>query len=142
MISVFALLAAVNWGFWTRQVKFHVLNDPRNMRPWTSDRMAAIERGRAFLMAHRGGNALVEGNLVPRLVVRPYIYQVAGPHDRARLTFRYVFIEKPPHGLPWPVGIPEIERLLAEWRAAPGSRVIIDDEHVFLAEGTFHDLPP
>ena len=84
---------------------------------------------------------LVNGNLVPRLVTRPEVYQIAGPHDPAAHAFRYVFLEKPPRGITWPLTPDDYRRLLAEWRATPSVRLLIDDEYVFLAEGEFRDSP-
>ena len=141
VVAVFALLLAVNAGFWMRSARFLVLDDPRDSRPWQSERLASIERGRGFLKAHPDGKSLLQGNLIPRLVTRPDIYQVAGLHDPAAHTFRYVFIEQPPYGDPWPVTSADYGRLLAQWRSTSNARVIIDDKHVFLAEGTFRDLP-
>jgi hypothetical protein len=141
VVAVFALLVAVNGGFWMRSARFLVRDDPRDSRPWQSERLASIEWGRSFLKAHPEGDALLQGNLIPRLVTRPDIYQVAGLHEPAARWFRYVFIEQPPYGDPWPVTSADYGRLLAQWRWAPNTHVIIDDEHVFLAEGTFRDLP-
>ncbi len=140
--SVFAgvclLLLAVNAPYWWMQVKY----DPDDSRPWRADRMASIAKGRAFLLTAPPGPALVEGNLAPRLVTRPELYQVAGPHDRLKGEFRYVFVEKPPRGGPWPATEDDCRRLIAQWRATPGARIVLDDKHVFLAEGSFRDLPP
>jgi hypothetical protein len=141
VVAVFALLLAVNAGFWTRSAAFLVRDDPQDSRPWRADRLASIERGRCFLKSHPDGEALVQGNLIPRLVTRPDIFLVASVHNPAAHTFRYVFIEQPPSGDPWPATTADYERLLAQWRRAAEARVIIDDEHVFLAEGAFRDLP-
>ncbi|MBL9122165.1 MAG: DUF2079 domain-containing protein [Planctomycetaceae bacterium] len=104
-------------------------------------RLSAIARGREYLLTHRAGKALVQSNLIPRLVERPDVYQVAGSHNPAEHEFRYVFVEAPPHGDSWPASRDEYARLLSAWRAATGTTVIIDDGHVFLAEGRFRDLP-
>jgi len=103
----------------------------------SADRIAAIEAGRSFLIRHPEGRALVQGNILPGLVRRPEVYQLAGTHPPGLHEFRYVFVEKPPSGDPYPLSYQRVAELVELWRGQPGSHVVQDDPHVFLAEGLF-----
>ena len=140
-ISVVAIVVAINTPFFFRSAGSLLFERPPSNEPWEANRLASIARANEYLKTHAEGKALVQGNLVPRLVTRPDIYQIGGPHNPAEHTFRYVFLEKSPRGDVWPITLDDYRHLLAEWRSAPDVHVIIDDEHVFLAEGSFSDLP-
>jgi hypothetical protein len=102
-------------------------------------RVEALNGARAHLLAHPEGDAIVGGNIVPRLVARPGLYAVGGPHRRGERVFRYVLVERPPSGDPWPLSYADIEALIAKWRSTPGARILRDDERLFFAEGAFRD---
>ena len=136
-----ALLMIVDWGSLGRAIALRTQPAAIAWAPRDPARLASIARARSYLLQHAEGKALVQSNLIPRLVERPELYQVAGSHDPSEHEFRYVFVEQPPHGDYWPASREDYERLLAEWRSSPEMRVIIDDGQVFLAEGKFRDLP-
>jgi uncharacterized membrane protein len=142
VLGTFAMLVAMNVGFWLRSAETLSYDRLPTDVAWNAERVAAIEQARQFLLAHPEGTALIQGNLLPRLVRRPEVYMVAGGHDRGSTTFRYVLVEKPPSGYTWPASPADYRSLIDRWRAVPDARVILDDEHVFLAEGEFRDLPP
>jgi len=141
MLSTLVVLVSISFGPWKRSVELLAWPTMGPPRPPAPERLASIESGRQYLLAHQEGKALVQGNLIPLLVRRAELYQVAGSHNPAEHTFRYTFIEKPPFGDPWPVEYEDYRQLLAQWRSAPHTRVILDDAHVWLAEGVFHDRP-
>jgi hypothetical protein len=141
VISVVALVVAINANFWLRSTGSLWFDRPPSNKPWTAGRLESIARGTDYLKTHVDGEALVQGNLLPALVTRPEVYQIGGPHDPAAHTFRYVFMEKPPRGEVWPVTLDDLRHLLRQWQTTAGVRVLVDDENVFLAEGEFHDLP-
>jgi uncharacterized membrane protein len=141
LVSVVALIVAINAGFLLRSARSLWIDRPWTSEPWQASRLESIARGSEYLKSHPQGQALVQGNLVPRLVMRPELYQIGGVHDPAAHTFRYVFLEQPPHGDLWPLTLADYQHLLAQWRAVPGVRILIDDEHVFLATGEFRDRP-
>lgn len=139
--ATMVLLLVVDWGPLQRAADTFAQPAAIAWAPRDSARLASIAAGRDYLLQHPQGKALVQGNLIPRLVTRPDLYQVAGSHDPAEHEFQYVFIEQPPNGNPWPADREDFVRLLADWRSSSDARVIIDDGRVFLAEGRFHDLP-
>jgi len=97
----------------------------------------AIEAGRRFLLEQEEGRVLAQGNILPGLVRRPEVYQLAGTHPPGLHEYRFVFVEKPPSGDPYPLSYERVSELIGLWRERPGTRVILDDPHVFLAEGLF-----
>ncbi len=98
-------------------------------------RLAAVRSATELLLTEDRGKALVEGNLIPLLVTRPFLYQLAGSQDVSNHDYRWVLVEKPPFGDSWPLNHRRVEELITEWRSQPGVRVVVDDEFVFLAEG-------
>ena len=134
--SAALLLLAVNAGPLKRSFRTVFLVDRDARCAPTDARLASIERGRQFLLDHPEGAALTQGNLTPRLVRRPEVYQVGDFHGPAVPEARYVFMEKPPHGLPYPSSVARFKALIAVWRTQ-AEQTIIDDEHVLLLKGRF-----
>lgn len=135
------LLLAVDWGPLRRARETITRPAAIAWAPHDPARRMSIAKGREYLLAHREGKALVQSNLIPRLVRRPELYQIGGSHDPQAHEFQYVFVERPPHGDPWPITAEDFQRLLTAWRGDARTRVIIDDGQVFLAEGQFRDKP-
>ncbi len=96
------------------------------------ERSHSIKQARAHLMVHRNGKALVEGNLVPLLAVRDYVFQVGGVQQE--LSCRFLLVEKPPNGDPWPILHSDVDRIISEWRSDSMTTVLKDDAHIFFAE--------
>ena len=70
---------------------------------------------------------------------RPEIFVLGGKQTRMAQppAYRFVCVEKPPLGDPWPLDQASKARLMRSWRATPGIRVLRDSDVLFLAEGTF-----
>jgi hypothetical protein len=105
--------------------------------PATPERLASLARGVDLLQQHREGSALLGSNLVAPLADRDDLYAVGGPQPDEGRVHEWVFIEKPPHGDVWPLTPERVSELIDVWRKDAGTRVLIDDEHVFLARGRF-----
>lgn len=98
-----------------------------------SGRIDALRSAVANVRARPSGSILVEGNLLPALAGRTDVYMVGGPVPSN--VFKVVLVEQPPSGDAWPLGFARVQELIEQWRAAPGVRILRDDEYVFLAEG-------
>jgi hypothetical protein len=108
--------------------------------PALPERLAEVGQGLAYLRSHPEGAALVGGNLLAHLAHRDEVYTVGGPQAAGAHRYRYVLVEKPPWGDPFPASPERVGELVGGWRRAPRARVLLDTPHVFLAEGRFtHD---
>jgi hypothetical protein len=94
-------------------------------------RLASLRTARERLLADAEGDALVEGNLVPLLVTRPRLFQLGGAQTSG--SYRFVLVEKPPYGDPWPLSHERVGELIDLWRRQEDAEVLLDDEHVFFA---------
>lgn len=101
-------------------------------------RLEAIERAGERLLAEAEGKALVGGNLAPLLAARPDLYPLGGRGTEGE-TFRFVLVEKPPAGEPWPLAPADVRDRIARWRAVSGASILRDDRHLFFAEGAFRE---
>ncbi|WP_223643619.1 hypothetical protein [Corallococcus sp. EGB] len=106
--------------------------------PNTPQRLASVGQGVKTLLEHPGGRALLSGNLVAALAARDEIYAVGGPQPPGALVCSWVLVEKPGGNI-IPTPPERMEELIARWRDSPGTRVLIDDAHVFFAQGAFVD---
>lgn len=106
--------------------------------PALPERLAGVGRALEFLRTHSEGKALVSGHLLAHLTARDEVYTVGGlqPEDE-RHAYRYVLVEKPPHGDAYPTSQERIGELLPVWRASPDTQVLTDDAFIFLARGRF-----
>lgn len=102
------------------------------------DRIHAIGEGMSYLLSNTRGKVLAQGNLLPLMITRPDIYQVRGPQPDEISDYRFVFVEKPPNGDPWPIEHSDYDQCIAIWRDA-ASTIILDNQYIFLAEGVFVD---
>jgi hypothetical protein len=136
--SALVILIAINGGELTRNLGT-IFGRGADMCEGGRDRLVSINRGVDFLSGHIEGRVLVGGNLLPALAARPEIYQVGGEQsgDASQEPYRYVFVEKPPRGDPWPLDRQRIEELIGIWRGMDSVIVHYDDGYVFLAEGLF-----
>lgn len=105
--------------------------------PENAERLASIQRGLDLLASRPEGRALLGGNLVADLVTRDEVYAVGGPQPEGALVYDWVLVEKPPAGNILPVTHERMAQLIDLWRAEPGTEVLLDDAHVFLARGRF-----
>lgn len=135
--SSLVLLLAINGGELTRNLG-KIFGKEAGYCEGSPERLDAVNRGMDFLSERIQGRALVEGNVLPALTARPEIYHVGGerPNDLPLTPYRYVFVEKPPRGDPWPLDHERIEALIRFWRQE-SVRIHFDDDYVFLAEGRF-----
>jgi hypothetical protein len=108
--------------------------------PNDSDRLAAIELAQARLATLDGIQLLLENNLASTQFLvskkRQTIHLLCSPTGLSMKSFDAVLIEKGGSGDPWPCSHEQLEKMMASWRADPAVRILIDDQHVFLAEGT------
>jgi hypothetical protein len=111
------------------------------MCPGDADRLASVRRAVDHLATHRGGRALLGGNLVTPLATRDEVYAVGGPQPKGTWVYDWVLVEKPPRGNIVPASHEALSALIARWRAQQDAEVLIDDAHVFLARGRFTDAP-
>ena len=111
-------------------------NAPPRHCPADPARIAALDVAVNHLVTAPPGPALVEGNLVAHLAARPDVYMVGGLQREASTPYRYVLVEKPPHGDPYPMTGKRIEELLPRWRQEAQS-TYRDDVHLFFAAGKF-----
>lgn len=106
--------------------------------PGEPGRLASI-REALTLVRDAPGRALLQGNLLPMVAERDDIYMVGGPMPEDAI-FHVVAVEKPPRGDPWPLTQERYLQLIEAWRAAPGTHVLKDDPHVFVARGAFREV--
>lgn len=99
------------------------------------ERLKSLERGLAFLREHPQDAALVGSTLVAPLAGRSEIYCFASSRRLSQLRYRYLLVE--PHGYPWPLTAEESSRALDEALSREGTRIVLRDEYVLLAEGDF-----
>jgi hypothetical protein len=104
--------------------------------PGQPERLASVRRGLELLAAHPEGRALLSGHLLAHIPGRDEVYTVGGPQPEG-LAYRYVLVEKPPHGDAYPASAERVGELIAHWRLQEGTQVLRDDAHVFLAQGRF-----
>jgi hypothetical protein len=111
------------------------------MCPGDADRLASVRRAVDHLATHRGGRALLGGNLVTPLATRDEVYAVGGPQPKGTWVYDWVLVEKPPRGNSVPASHEDLSALVARWRTQQDAEVLIDDAHIFLARGRFTDAP-
>ncbi|RKH52978.1 DUF2079 domain-containing protein [Corallococcus sp. AB050B] len=104
--------------------------------PDTPQRLASVGQGVKTLLENPEGRVLLSGNLVAPLAARNEIYAVDGPQPPGTLRYAWVLVEKP-GGNTIPTSPERMEELIARWRKAPDTRLLIDDAHVFFAQGDF-----
>lgn len=97
-----------------------------------SARRAAIEEARTYMLEHASGNAIVEGNLSPLLARRANVFQIGGV--QLSQPYRFLLVEKPPLGDPWPLSHDDVSLMIDVWRKQPDTTILTDDEHIFFAE--------
>jgi Predicted membrane protein (DUF2079) len=108
-----------------------------NLCPGDEGRLASIRQGLDHLTAHPDGKVLLGGNLLASIPTRDELYTVGGPQKPGAHVYDYVLVEKPGHGETFPASHARIGELISLWRAQEGTRVYIDDAHVFFAQGRF-----
>jgi hypothetical protein len=99
-------------------------------------RVAALDEAVRQLEGAPPGPALVEGNLVPQLVSRPGLSTLGGLQPESTAPYRYVLVERPPHGGPYPLTQERLEELIRAWRRQ-AEITYRDDDHLFFAAGAF-----
>lgn len=98
-------------------------------------REASVRTALARLGALPPAPALLGGELIAFVAARPEVSSVGGP--RPATVFRYVLVQKPPYGDPYPLTPARVGELVERWRATPGAEVLLEDRYVFLARGAF-----
>lgn len=104
-------------------------NDPQ--------RLEGLNRGLEYLRQHPNDAALVSSTLVAPLADRAEIYSLGSSERLSHSRYRYLLVEKPPHGYDWPLAPEEVARMLEDYRRRKGTRVIFENQYALLAEGDF-----
>jgi hypothetical protein len=106
--------------------------------------LSAIEEAQARLARLPAKHLLLENNLASTQFFvsgkEQSIYLLCSPSGFSRRTFDALLVEKPGAGDPWPCSYEQIGRMIDAWKKDPGIRVLIENEHVFLAEGQVNVL--
>ena len=135
------IIFGLNGGLFSKGIKRLISPTTTKLCPAIPARITALDKASAYLRDNPKGKALVMAHIMPNLATRDHIYQVGLPaiSEKKMGPFQYVLIEKPrKFGDRYPMHDRDFERLLATWKNNPSAQIIIDDEWVFLAKGTFH----
>jgi hypothetical protein len=103
--------------------------------PRLPQRIAELDGASARILADTSGKALVEGNLFAKLAERGDVY-VTGNFQPPPQHYRFVLLERRPHGDPYPHDYAWIDALIANVRESSPT-LLVDDDDVFFAEGDF-----
>ncbi|HSI06633.1 MAG: DUF2079 domain-containing protein [Myxococcota bacterium] len=103
--------------------------------PARETRLATLDDAVDRLDAERDGAVLVQGNLFAQLAERTDVY-VVGNFQGGPRPYRFVLLEKPPLGDPYPHSHHAIEELIVRARR-DATNVLADTDGLFFAEGAF-----
>lgn len=105
-------------------------------------RLKSLNKARDYLSDHSKGAVLAQGNLVPSLLTdkRDNVFPIVGNRVRIKPLegYKYIFIEKK-LGDAYPVSRDFILMIYHKIINIKNTKILIDDEYVFLAEGEYND---
>jgi hypothetical protein len=127
------LLVATSWQAIRPSLRYWSGKDIAPHCPADAGRISSLDQATDRLLAEREGKALVQGNLIPRIVERDNIHHL-GATTQDPASFRWLLVEKNGLGQAWP-GTPEmLSETVRQWRASGDVQKIIDEPNVLLLE--------
>lgn len=127
------LLVATSWQAIRPSLRYWSGKDIAPHCPADPARIRSLDLATDRLMANPDGKALVQGNLVPRMITRDGIHHLGATREDLT-SFRWLLVEKNGLGQTWP-GTPEtLAETVRQWRNSQDVQAVIDDPNVLLLE--------
>jgi len=127
------LLVATSWQALRPSLRYWAGKDIARHCPADAARLTSLDQATDKLLAERDGKALVQGNLIPRIVDRENIHHL-GATKEDPASFRWLLVEKNGLGQHWPGTAGSVPETVRQWRESPDVRVVIDDQNALLLE--------
>ena len=134
------LILATSWPSLRPSLRYWSGKDIARHCPADPQRIRSLDAATDRLISEKNGKALVQGNLLPRAIVRDDVHHLGATHEDPD-SFRWLLVEKNGRGQMWPGPDTIVEDTIREWMKDPGTRAVMDDPNVLLLERPRQDRP-